>query len=293
MDIVTPAHERYIREKDPAFNIDLLFQYSLGIIIDYNDLQLCVMDKKNSKCLLFERYELMSVSNNDQLVEQVKEIYDNHHLLQAGYWKSISVAFRNHKFTLLPKSLFSENTKEEYLKINTKIVEEDEVVLYNIQPNLDAVNVFAFPRKLHEFIKASYPTKEVSFSHETAPFIQGCLQNAREDRIVYLNAELDSLTVVVTNNSTLEYCNKFQFFTSEDLLYYVLYVMKELNLSQENTKVTIWGDFDFSTDQIDQLYKHIRNIKIGDRPQGVSFGYMFDELEEHNYYTAFNLTVFN
>lgn len=293
MDILTPTHNRYIREKDPAFNIDLLFQYSLGIIIDYDDLQLCVMDKKNSKCLLFERFEISGVNNYDQLVEQLKVIYDNHHLLQAGYWKSISVAYRNNKFTLLPRSLFSEEKKEDYLTINTSFVKKEEVVLHNLQPNLDAVNVFAFPKKLYEFIKECYPMKEVNFCHDTAPFIQACLQNTREDKTVYLNVEFDTVTVVVSQGSNLEYCNKFEYYTAEDLLYYVLYVMKELNLSQENTKVIAWGDFDYTSEHIDQLYKYVRNIKIGDRPQGVSYGYMFDELEEHNYFPLYNLTVFN
>ena len=66
-------------------------------------------------------------------------------------------------------------------------------------------------------------------------------------------------------------------------------VFQELGLEQSKTSITFWGSIDAKSKFITLLKKYVRNISFGNRPSALSFGYVFDEIPEHQFFDLFNI----
>src|SRR5690606_17225670 len=95
--------------------------------------------------------------------------------------------------------------------------------------------------------------------------------------------------ILVFQSENLLYCNRFHFSSSEQMMRYIMVVMHELNLDQYATKAVIWGDIIAESEAFDVLQTYIYNISFGGKLPPLAFGYVFDELEDHNYFDLFSV----
>ena len=99
---------------------------------------------------------------------------------------------------------------------------------------------------------------------------------------------LEFMSIIVREGSHLKFCNKFFFKTDEDFLYYIFLVMDELGLGQTTT-IKIYGELNAHSPKFAGLKKYFPNVFFGQRPSNIQFGYVFDELPEHNYFDLFSI----
>ena len=105
------------KAKEEDIDINLLTDFHLCLSISSNELSVVVINTKNGKCLLGEKYEFESSQNANGLVNCLAEVYDDHHLLKAGFWGKITISIVNNNFTFIPNSLFEEKNPE---KVNNQ-----------------------------------------------------------------------------------------------------------------------------------------------------------------------------
>jgi hypothetical protein len=280
------------RIKDDGFDVDKLSQYNLFIQISNNLFRICVTDTMLNRCMLLEDYKLESISFPEQLIDQLELIYEDHHVLKAGFWNSIKVAIKGINFSLVPNSLFDKNYLKEYLSLNCTLTSEpEEGFYYYTQKSMDAVTIFSADKKIISWFGKMYPAKHVQVVHHTAPLIEGIMINgtALSERHMYLHVEQHYLTILVKNQKTLEFCNTFYFSTAEDFIYYVLFVFEQLNLNQEETAVTVWGEITPDSLVYNKLLKYIREVSFGAKPSSMKFGYWFDEVMDHNFFDLYSM----
>jgi hypothetical protein len=276
--------------KDDQFNVDLIFQYDLSMQISNEFFRLCIVDTEKNKCLLLEEYEFTSVFFPDQLINQLELIFDEHHLLQAGFWKSIKLSIKSKNFTLIPYSLFDEEQVKEYMTLACD-VNSSEDILHFRQKSTDAVTIFSAERKITEWFCNAYPAKAIQVLHYTSPLLEGILMEApnKNQRAIYLDIERNYFTAVVSNNRTIEFCNTFSFTSKEDFIYYVMYIFDQMKLNTETTPLVIWGELAPNSPQYSILYKYIRHVSFGKKPSTLRFSYHFDELFDHKFFDLYNI----
>jgi hypothetical protein len=280
------------RIKDDTFDVDKLSKYNLFIQISNSLFRICVTDSERNRCLMLEDYKLSSISFPEQLISQLELIYDDHHFLKAGYWKSIKLAIKGMNFSLIPNSLFDKNYLKEYLALNCTLNSEpEEGFYYYNHKSTDAVNIFSADKKIIDWFTKMYPSKHLQIVHHTAPLIEGIMidDDKKPDRNLYIHVEQNYLTILVKNQKTLEFCNTFYFSTAEDFIYYVMFVFEQLNLSQEQTSVTIWGELTPDSLVYNKLLKYIREVSFGEKPSSIKFGYWFDEIMDHNFFDLYSM----
>ncbi|MDH5609989.1 MAG: DUF3822 family protein, partial [Cyclobacteriaceae bacterium] len=219
------------------------------------------------------------------------EVFDNHHLLKAGFWKAIKVALKTHKYTLVPKSHFIENAVRDYLLVNSELKPGLENAMYYKHISSDAVNVFAGDMRLLRWIKTIYPNKQITVAHQGSAFIEGLLRqdDHPHNKAVFCLIEKGILHVVVTSKQNLLYYNQFAIKQNEEYLKYLLLVFRELSLDQKSTRVIVWGNLKPDSQLIGTLKKYIRDISFGNRPSFLKFNYHFDEISDHQYFDLFNI----
>lgn len=280
--------------KDERFDEDLIHQYCLLIHIGARDLQIGVVDSKDHRLLLLEDYVFPSLSSNDELAAILEQLFDAHAFLKAAFWKTIKISVKNNKFVQVPEALFVEEAKAEYLRFNA-VIEPHEEVLSVLNPQAKAVTVFAIPLALKQWLLQLYPNNAPVFMHQSSVLIEGITQSARNKigRPLYIYVDRFKLHIVSCNERSLLYYNQFAIKQFSDYIRYIMLVMKSLHLDQSKSQVVLWGYIGKNSPHYNEFYKYISNVVFGLRPKYLTFGYMFDEVQDHHFFDLYSMHLVN
>ena len=98
MQTAAATYKLIKKVKDDRFDEDHLQQYDLLIQTGPKDFQVAVIDTKDNRVLILEDYAMGNVQSNTELLQTLKDLFDAHALLKAGFWKSVKIAIKNNKF---------------------------------------------------------------------------------------------------------------------------------------------------------------------------------------------------
>lgn len=277
--------------KDERFDVDLINRYDLLIHLGPRDLQVGVVDTEEGRMLLLEDFVFPSLSSQDELLQVLEQLFDDHALLKAAFWKTVKVSIKNNKFVQVPEALFVEESKEEYLQFNAQINPGKEEVVSVVNKQANAVTVFAVPRDLKEWLKDLYPGTNLVFVHQSAVLIEGITHVSRNrvDNPIYIYVDRFKLHIVYANKGKLIYYNQFVIKQFAEYIKYIMLVLKTLNLSQESSQVVLWGYIGKNSPHYNEFYKYINNVAFGQRPKHLKFGYMFDEVQDHHFFDLYGM----
>ena len=291
MKVSTKGYKLLKKIKDDKFDVENLHQYNLYVLLGIRDIQLAVVDNTDSRCLLVEDYVLANTNSYESLITTLENLFDDHHLLKAGFWQSVKVGLKNNKFSLVPSSLFSEDALYDYLKLNCKVDPARDRFLYYKHIKSDAVNTFAVDKKLYQWLSGLYPNKEVGLIHQSSALIEGVLSQLKHHPkdSIFIYVDRFKLHVIASKDNKLEYYNQFKIKEFEDYIKYIMLVMKGLGRDQKTTNVTMWGYIGRQSSHYKEFAKYIKHLSFGERPRYLKFNYMFDELQDHHYFDLYNL----
>lgn len=277
-----------VKVKDELFEVDHLSQFELCLQLDKSNFRFCIIDSKNNRCLLLEEYNIGG--KDDEVLDNLSNLFEEHSVLKAGFWKSVKLCIKNRNFTLVPVPFFKKENLKEYLQYNSLINEKEEALYYFKHILLDSANIFSAPNKLVNWFKEQYPTQNIQVIHQTSSFIEGILRyhDHSDKKTMFILAEDHNLTILVTQDKNLLYCNQFHYKNSDEFLFYIVFVFSELHLQQNGSKVVIFGDLNYDSKVVDKLYKYFNQTSFGSKPPTLKFGFPFDELADHKYFDLYS-----
>lgn len=291
MDTATIGYKLIRKVKDEHFDIDRLQQYTLMIQVGVRDFQIAVVDSASNKCLLLEDYILASVKSHTALKNVLASLFEEHHLLMAGFWKSVKISIKNSKFSLVPSALFVKEALHDYLNLNASVDPEQEDVLYYKHIKSDAICVFAINKEIHKWLIQLYPNAEVGFIHQSSAITEGVINFEKQNKknTLYLYIDRFKLHIITLKNNKLEYYNQFSIKQFNDYIRFIMLVMKGLNKDRKTSDVVLWGYIGKQSPHYNEFYKFIKNISFGDRPEYLRYGYVFDEVQDHHYFDLYSI----
>jgi hypothetical protein len=233
----------------------------LLLSLDAQRFQVAFVDSQNKMCLGIESYLLGETQNEDQLLVKLKQIVEKHDLLSAMFWKSVCLSINNQSFTLIPNAFFKKEYTPRYLLLarGTALTEAEEAHFVEHQ-SLGAKNVFSIERKTLAWFQEMYPFQSFELIHQTSGLIEAGLRANNATLIFY---EKEAFTLIHIKAGQLMYCNRFQYKTHADFVYYVLFVLKELNIDYQEAQPMISGDIDTDNQAFIELLKFVPNLKTG------------------------------
>lgn len=276
--------------KDEQFDIDRISYYHLSLQVGSTRMRFCIHDLQKNRCLWLEDYTLAPQESAELQLPQVQAIFENHQILQAGFWKEITISFTNRKFSLIPAALFQDDRLADYLRPIASVDSNTEQILNFKHIGADITNVFPAPYAYTQWFKSKYPNKTLRLVHNTSALIEAALRNsepASSTKKMFLSIEESHVSILVTRGKVLEFCNVFPYNNDADFIYFVMFVMDELKMNPDADTVILWGELVPNSPIYEKLYRYIRNVQFGNRPSMLSFGYQFDELLDHRYYDLF------
>ena len=288
MSTATKPYKRLKRIKDQQrFSIENIEQFTLTIFIGTREFQLSIFDQ-NKRCLLFEDYVFAETKNVAQKRAIIQQIYEDHHLLMAGFWGKVNVIIKNKFFTFIPDALYLEEHNKEYLNATCGIEEDYHVSTNKID---DFINLFAYDRQWDKFLTSYYPTITPNFYHQGSAIVKGIKNTQRQQpgRKLYLYVDRFILHAIILDFGHLIYYNRFGIKSFDDYIKYFYMVASEFEIDLASDEVKIWGYLTESSPHFVEFRKYINNISFGNRPANLHFGYMFDELPDHQFLEMFSL----
>ena len=279
--------------KDDRFDEEKLHQYRLLIQLGVRDFQVAVVAESDNRILFFEDYVLGELSTHTELLTLLKTLFEAHEVLQAGFWKEVKISIKNNKFVQLPTQLFDEGASPEYLRFNAQVDNTLQSVFHCENHSIKAITIFAIQNDLIAWLKGIYQNTQLTFFHQSSALIEGILKysvNASGNPL-YIYVDRFKLHILSVQNGKLIYYNQFIIKQFSDYVKYIMLVMNSLSMDQQTSAVILWGYIGKNSPHYFEFIKYVRNVTFGKRPAFLSFGYMFDEVQEHHFFDLFSLDL--
>ena len=242
----------------------------------------CVVDGRNNKYMGLETYTFQNTYNYQALCENIKTIIaENKYLLHE--FKKVQLALVNNKSTLIPVPIFEPGHKQDYIKFNYELNQDERIETDNLK-NLDVINLYALPLCLEETMKKLFVN--IEFIHHSTSLLENLLLNYKNqnDKKVFVHIQLSHFEITVLEGKNLIFYNSFRHQTSEDFLYYLLFVCEQLKLNPETLQLILIGEVDRNSAIYNILQKYVRHIKFAARNDNFEYSYKFNEIPKHFYY---------
>ncbi|MFM8914239.1 MAG: DUF3822 family protein [Flammeovirgaceae bacterium] len=227
--------------KDDRFDEENLHLYRLLIQLGARDFQVAVVAESDQRLLFFEDYVLNELHSHDDLLALLKRLFEDHEVIQAGFWKQVKVSIKNLKFVQVPTDLFDQTTAPEYLKFNASIDPTHEQVISCENKSLGVTTAFALQKTMVDWLNSVYRNTQLLITHQSCALIEGFCSAGKtlsgEPLLVYIDRF--KMHICFAPGGTLKYYNQFVIHQFADYVKYIMLVMKTMNLNQESSTVQL------------------------------------------------------
>jgi hypothetical protein len=267
---------------DETLDINSTENYELSVQVSTDELSFCILDTLRNKFVLLRSYEPEDNSRFDPF--RLNEIIKKDDFLIRHYRKT-RVITSTSKSTLVPAPLFDDSKKADYLDFN-QIPSDGDRVLTNKLRDPDVVIIFPMPEGIADILNSIFPGSLLM--HQLKPLFQ-CICTGRRSvgsNNVHVHLEGDYLNMIIFDQNTLKFCNTFHYRTISDIEYYVLYVLKRMNVSQVDT-VYFSGRVIKQEEVLHAFSNYLSNIRFPVPEGNYTFSYVFNEKELNKFLILF------
>ncbi|MDF9829265.1 DUF3822 family protein [Parabacteroides sp. PF5-6] len=198
----------------------------------------------------------IGVEKGESFAESLKETYFAHDFFSWTY-KRIRIITETNRYTVIPKSLYDEKRKQEFLDFTLSdpgafcVGNEwkEKVLLYPMDP------------EVYEFCSRSFINPQ--FYAHLIPQLMWWEQESLKKHTaaqVYVSLHEKMIDICCFRQGDVQLVNSFEVNRPEDILYYILYVWKQLELNQEKDLIFVHGKPDVVNRLTELLRTYLRQV---------------------------------
>jgi hypothetical protein len=265
-----------------SFQTNNTFSYNLSIQCDLNGLSFSVIDTPTDQCLVLKHIPIDPESSRIAWEDRLKEILDEEPIL-SGSWKQVRIIWSSRKSLMIPSNLFKLEDLRSYLVLHQMLEEYDEIHYIKLQ-SPDSWVVFPVPSSITQMFIRHFPG--ALFYHQSVPFLDTILRKkgqVMEDGL-HLSLHHGFFDYALIRGESLESFNSFAWKDSTDILYLVLYLFKQFELSPKHNELVIYGMAESQSETMKLLRKYFANTRTS-LPDERLNNHGIDRLESPQLYT--------
>ena len=257
--------KQLVKKKTINNNIEVTSKRKLSIQFSLDGFSFCTTNT-NNEVLEFSSYTFSKTKNSPELVlEKLQDIFKKEKSLQYDF-ETVTVIHQNNLNTLVPNEYFKEEALKSYLKYSIKTIATD-LITFDELDFMNSKNVYIPYVNINNFLFQNFG--EFEYKHYSSVLLEKLFSIPTNDNGCYIHVSKSTLDIVIIKNSNLQFFNIFEYKTKEDFMYYVLFTLEQLELSTEETLVSILGDIEEDSDLYRLIYTYIRNIDFLSSKNGV------------------------
>lgn len=272
---------------DESLDINQTGMYHMSIQVSLNGLSFCILNTVDNKYVALKHYPYVQ-EDKTTLAELIGEVVARDEFLGRDF-KSLAVMPVGFRSTMVPSPLFRENDKELFFSFNHPL-EEGETVMSARAKAIDAYALFAMAPGMPEAIKNSFPRARVL--HQTVPFLEGIVRYLwikGKEPAMFLNVHDDFFDLAVFRGQTPLLINAFRYRQVNDMIYFILYTMKTLEMDPATSPVILQGKINTTSGLINSLKRYVKKISFARRDPSFTYSYTFNMVSEHTFVNLFNV----
>ena len=248
--------KQIVKKKTINKNIEVTSKRKLSIQFSLDGFSFCTTNTHN-EVLEFSSYTFSKTKNSPELVlEKLQDIFKKEKSLQYDF-ETVTVIHQNNLNTLVPNEYFKKDALKSYLKYSIKTIATD-LITFDELDFMNSKNVYIPYVNINNFLFQNFG--EFEYKHYSSVLLEKLFSIATNDICCYIHVSKSTFDIVIIKNSNLQFFNIFEYKTKEDFMYYVLFTLEQLELSTEETLVTVLGDIEEDSDLFRLMYTYIRNI---------------------------------
>lgn len=249
---------------DRSFGKEKAEHYQLSLQVDSDGLSYCVFDTERKQHVVLKKYKFDQMEPRQDMINSIAGILVRDDLMELPYALAMFMYYTQQS-TLIPDAYFNKRYLKDYLSFNYSLEATDELFCNYIQP-LGIWNVFAIPSVIVSLINNQFD--HAIIAHQATSFLWQVNQitETLKGYQVRLGLNNDFFDIAVLNNSKLLLYNTFQYVNETDLLYFVLYIYKQMKIDLSNAPLIISGEHSSKLVMFDTLKKYIPDLSYADKP---------------------------
>ena len=248
--------KQIVKKKTINKNIEVTSKRKLSIQFSLDGFSFCTTNTHN-EVIEFSSYSFSKTKNSPELVlEKLQDIFKKEKSLQYDF-ETVTVIHQNNLNTLVPNEYFKKDALKSYLKYSIKTIATD-LITFDELDFMNSKNVYVPYVNINNFLFQNFG--EFEYKHYSSVLLEKLFSIATNDICCYIHVSKSTFDIVIIKNNNLQFFNIFEYKTKEDFMYYVLFTLEQLDLSTEETLVSILGDMEEDSDLFRLMYTYIRNI---------------------------------
>ena len=263
----------------------------LFILIGRDNVQYALLDTDSSSFIAVADYRMNEFpGNRAAFYGEFEKLAEADEFLRKKY-PSVVMATDTPFHTLVPSALFEDNKRLDYLQFNFKLPEgfsgsDDKI------PEIDSFNVFGIESIDETFRYKFFPGAVMV--HRTTAFLKSVYRHYKQQNqraAAYLNIRNPYIDMAIFEGEKLVFFNSFSCRSKEDILYFSLYTLEQMNLRPENVNLILNGFVDEGSEVFHLLEQFIRPVAFMSLSDPYKYSPLIRQAEHHRYTELFGLAL--
>ncbi len=244
---------------DKDFNKDFTKHCSLLFQLEEQQYSYAIYEKRSGNLMLLKTVQLNAASPTEML-NKLKISVTSEDVLQVPFHE-VKVCVCGNPFTLIPRVIYEEDKKRNYLELTATLEKDDKVLVNNIN-KLFIKNVFSISSEELNYIDEVFPNPKII--HIGTSILENAVRNKDDffDQQLILDIKPGVIHVLYFEKKEFKFMNQFRFVNKDDFLYYVLLVSDQYNIDRENCDLKLSGEIMPDSLLFGELWKFFKTISF-------------------------------
>lgn len=229
----------------------------MSIQLSLNGLSFSTLDTITNKLLHSNKITFKTEATPYLLLRDLKSLFHKENILDQKF-EEVVVIHHNNFYGLVPKSLFDKEVLSNYIKFNTKLFANDEIIYDFVNPEI--ICVYVPFTNINNYLFECFG--EFEFKHGSTVILQNLMHQNSNKTICYTHVGSKSIEVAILDQRKLLFYNQFNYKTKEDFLYYILFTYEQLRLSVNDIELKLFGNIDSDSDLFEICNKYIKHVSV-------------------------------
>lgn len=220
-----------------SFDLNKTKEYNLSIQVNLDGFSFFIVNPNENQLVAF-KHEHLHISNENFIARRLNEWLEKEELLshQYGY---IQIVHWTKKFALVPYDWADDNNEEKLVQLLFNEETKDEIEINSLKDHGKSL-VFTIPSQLQRSLRNRYP--DCSIFHPLKKISNNLPElHLRNGFGLVLAISQENFYLLLYNKEDILLMNQYNYSHANDVVYYVLSVLRQLKISPRNTELWLSG----------------------------------------------------
>jgi hypothetical protein len=271
-----------------TFKLEHLTQVEGNIVTNETNLSICLMADgfyfalidKNFKLKSLGEFKVDLTGGITQVMMNLKTCFTSIGIHIFNF-NNIKIVCRSNRNTWIPFKLYDDKQNKEYLQ-KTNVLYSSDTIIANTVEKIDAVSIFAYPLHVYSGAKIVMPkAKFVCQSQVLTEYAFEVSSFMKNTFILYKRENGCDFAIFKGNKFTLS--NSFDYKTPNDLIYFILFTMQQLNIPTDEVCLLLTGD-KYIDEELLLFKKYVKDVTYANCIEDIDVGIEFDGIDLQKYF---------